>query len=77
MMAVYFVDVCLFVFLTEVPHKCVSTGSARKLCQSPLIHSVPSCKKQSYKKLLVDMATGKKRQLVEIDMVKKRVSYSK
>ena len=24
-------------FVTEVPHKCVSTGSARKLCQSPLI----------------------------------------
>ena len=41
------------------------------------VHSVPSCKKRSYKKRLVDMATVKKHQLVEIDMVKKRVSYSK
>ena len=24
-------------FVSEVPHKCVSTGSARKLCQSPLM----------------------------------------
>ena len=36
------------------------------------LHSVPFCKKQSYKKQLVDMAMVKKRQLVEIDMVKKR-----
>ena len=48
-----------------------------KFVALPSIHSAPSCKKRSYKKLLVDMATGKKRQLVEIDMVKKRVSYSK
>ena len=41
------------------------------------VHSVPSCKKRSYKKRLVDMATFKKRQLVEIDMVKKRISYTK
>ena len=29
--------VVVVVVVTEVPHKCVSTGSARKLCQSPLI----------------------------------------
>ena len=37
-----------------------------------LLHSVPSCKKRSYKKRLVDMGEGKKRQLVGFGNVKKR-----
>ena len=32
--------------------------------RAPMVHSVPSCKKRSYKKRLVDMGEGKKRQLV-------------
>ena len=36
------------------------------------LHSVPSCKKRSYKKRLVDMGEGKKRQLVGFGNVKKR-----
>ena len=37
-----------------------------------LVHSVPSCKKRFYKKRLVDMGEGKKRQLVGFGNVKKR-----
>ena len=60
-----------------------------RICQHPvdyflqnsttlaILHSIPAYKKQSYKKRLVDMAIVKKRQLVEINLVKKRISYSK
>ena len=46
-------------------------GMSIKYCKQTALHSVPSCKNCFYKKRLVDMDEGKKRQLVGFGNLKK------